>query len=88
MTSENSLAGRKNRENPPKIETRQPGEISPRRRYDTDTHVSEEFFICRKINYGNNGNFTRYAPVNPQSLDRKSFLMRLVKAWERWTIGI
>lgn len=30
---------------------------------DPNTRVSDEFFLCRKVNYGKNGNFTRFDPI-------------------------
>jgi len=50
--------------------------------------VSDEFYICRKINYGNNGNFVRYAPLYPGVMDKKSLLLRLLNAWRKGTLSI
>lgn len=47
------------------------------RRYsDPHSRVSEEIFLCRKINFGKNGNFVRYSPV--QNLSKREIIALLL----------
>ncbi len=54
-----------------KLPTPKPG------KYSGITRVSEEIFLCRKVNFGKNGNFTRYSPIiEPTSKDLRDFMLQ------------
>lgn len=80
MTGENSPAASKSPENGPDHPVRNLGEFSP----DPGHRVSDQIFLCRKINYGKNGNFVRYEPISfPSKADLKSALIAVTDHWKR-----